>query len=79
MEQLLTAELETYERHRDELLGTSEGKYVLINGDQVIGVFDTEKDAIDQGYERLGNVPFLVKQVVTVETPQNFVSNLLAI
>jgi hypothetical protein len=79
MEQLLTAELETYERHRDELLGASEGKFVLISGDKVIGVFDTEKDAIDQGYERLGNVPFLVKQVVKVETPQNFVSNLLAI
>jgi hypothetical protein len=79
MSDLLTAELETYERHRQELLGKAEGKYALVYRDQVAGVFDTEKDAIDQGYERFGNVPFLVKQIVKVETPYNFVSNLLAI
>ena len=79
MTQLLTSELETYERHRDELLGKSEGKYALLYQDQIVGVFDSKKDAIEQGYERFGNVPFLVKQIVKVETPQNFVSNLLAI
>jgi hypothetical protein len=29
-------------------------------------------DAIADGYRRFGNVPFLVKQVVEVETPINF-------
>jgi hypothetical protein len=79
MVEMLTAELETYERHKEELLGKSEGKYVLIHREEIAGIFDTEKDAIDQGYERFGNVPFLVKQVVKIETPQNYVSNLLAI
>lgn len=79
MPELLDAELETYERHRHELLGKSEGKYVLIYGGDIIGVFDSWKDAIEQGYERLGNVPFLVKQILKVEIPQNFVSNLLGI
>jgi len=79
MVQPLAAELDTYGRHRDELLGKSEGKYVLIYKDGIAGVFDSEKDAIEQGYERFGNVPFLVKQIVKVEAPQNFVSNLLGI
>lgn len=79
MPDLLTAELETFEKHRDELLGKSEGKFVLIYKNQVVGVFDSEKDAIAQGYERFGNVPFLVKQVVKVEAPETFVSSLLAL
>jgi hypothetical protein len=79
MPALLTTELETYKRHRDELLGRSEGKYVLVYGEEIAGVFDSEKDAIEQGYERFGNVPFLVKQIAKVETPESFVSSLLGI
>jgi len=75
----LDAELKTYEDHRDELLGTAEGKFILIHGAEVVGVFDAESDAIREGYERFGNVPFLVKRVERVETAQNFVSNLLAV
>lgn len=79
MPELLDTELEAYERYRDELLGKSEGKFVLIHKDQIVGVFDSKKDAIEQGYERFGNVPFLVKQILKVETPQNFVSSILGI
>ncbi len=79
MTEVLDAELKTYEQHRDQLLGTAEGKYVLIRNDQVVGVFDSKMDAITQGYQRFGNVPFLVKQILKVEVPQNFVSNLLGV
>lgn len=76
---LLEVELKAYEDHRDELLGTNSGKFVLIKGEQIVGVFDTPVDAIRAGYERFGNVPFLVKQIVQVEIPQNFTSNLIAV
>ncbi len=76
---VLDQELTTFEQHRSELVGRSEGKFVLIHGGEVAGVFDTEQDAITQGYQKFGNVPFLVKQILKVETPQNFVSNLLAV
>ncbi len=79
MPELLQAELETYERHRHELLGKSEGKFVLIYNDEIVGVFESKADAIKQGYERFGNVPFLVKQILKVEIPQNFVSSLLRV
>ena len=79
MPQILDIELKTYEQHRDHLLGTAEGKFVLIRNDQVIGVYDSKMDAIAQGYQQFGNVPFLVKQILKIEVPQNFVSNLLGI
>jgi len=79
MTQLLDTEWETYKHHREELLGQAEGKYVLIRGDEIVGIFNSKGDAIAQGYERFGNVPFLVKEIVKVETPQNFVSGLLGI
>jgi hypothetical protein len=79
MEGILEKELQTYEAQKSELLGKSKGKFVLIKDDQVIDVFDTNMDAIRQGYKRFGNVPFLVKEVVEVEIPQDFTSNLLGV
>ncbi|MGB3480314.1 MAG: hypothetical protein WBB67_14290 [bacterium] len=77
MAEVLEKELKTYETKKQELIGKSKGKFALVKDDQVIDVFDTKIDAIRQGYERFGNVPFLVKQIVEIETPQNFTSNLL--
>jgi len=79
MPESLKKELGVYEAQKAELIGKSKGKFVLIKNEEVIDIFDTQIDAIRQGYERFGNVPFLVKQIVEVETPQNFTSNLLGI
>lgn len=77
MDETFKNELETFEAQKSELIGKSRGKFVLVKDNSIIDVFETKIDAIRQGYERLGNVSFLVKQVVEVETPQNFTSNLL--
>lgn len=45
----------------------------------MVGIYDSKMDAIAQGYQKFGNVPFLVKQILKVETPQNFISNLLGV
>ncbi len=79
MAAILDDELKTYEQQRDSLLGSAEGKFVLIWKDQVVGIYDSKMDAIAEGYQRFGNVPFLVKQIVRIETPQNFTSNLLGV
>jgi hypothetical protein len=68
----LMQELQTFERHKAELLARAEYKYALIKGDEVLGTFETQQDAINSGYRQLGVVPFLVKQVVLEETPVNF-------
>jgi hypothetical protein len=79
MSDILAVELKTYADNLDSLLGIHEGKFVLIHRDKILGAFDSNMDAIAWGYKELGNVPFLVKQVVKVEAPLNFVSNLLGV
>ncbi|MBI3798266.1 MAG: hypothetical protein HY268_15045 [Deltaproteobacteria bacterium] len=79
MTDILATELKTYERHREELLGAAEGKFVLIHEAEVVGVYESQMDAIAEGYRRFGNVPFLVKQIVKIEIPLNFSSHHLGL
>jgi len=79
MTEVLSTELKTYEANFEALLGAHEGKFVVIHGDRILGTFDNQMDAITWGYRELGNVPFLVKQVVKVDVPLSFVSNLLGV
>ncbi len=76
---MLEQELKTFDDNRDQLLGQSEGKFALIYDGKVIGVYDSKGDALAEGFKQLGNVPFLVRQVLKLDVPQNFVSNLIAI
>ncbi|HUP61674.1 MAG TPA: hypothetical protein VNA69_14785 [Thermoanaerobaculia bacterium] len=64
----LETELRYFDEHRSELLREAAGKFALVKGEKLIGVFDSETAAIRHGYETLGNVPFLVKQVAEVDT-----------
>jgi len=75
----LRKEMETFNAEKDRLLGTSEGKFVLIHGDEVVGVYESKNDAIAQGYQQFGNVPFLVKQILRIDPPEEFVSNLVGV
>lgn len=69
----LAAELETYERHLADLLAEGQGKYVLIHGVELCGVWDTYEDALKVGYEKCGlTTPFLVKQISGLEQVQFF-------
>jgi len=79
MASVLAKEIRAYEKHRDDLLTDSEGKYVLIKADKVVGTFESKFDAIHEGYRRFGNVPFLVKKIVKIEVPLDFVSGLLKV
>ena len=79
MTETLEEELQTYEDHKADLLSKARGKFALIKGEEICDVFDTRNDAVRQGYERFGNVPFLVKEILDVEIPQNFTSNLLGV
>lgn len=73
----LAAERHTFARHKKALLATGENKYALVHGEEIAGVYESQQDAIDEGYRRFGNVPFLVKRIVQVEVPMRFFSNLL--
>jgi len=60
----LQAEIETFEKLLPELLETDLGRWALIHDTEFRGAFDTENDAISDGYRTYGNVPFLVRQIL---------------
>ncbi len=54
----------TYRREAGRLLTEGcEGRFVLINGDEVRGVWNTEEDAMAEGYDQFPGQPFLVHQL----------------
>jgi hypothetical protein len=65
----LERELDTYRRELPRLL-QDEGKFVLVHGDEVAGVYDTEESAVEAGDDRFGLEPFLVKQISRSEEPR---------
>lgn len=67
----LQEEIDTYIRHLPELL-QQQGKFVLIKGSEVAGIFDSYQDALTAGYQRFNLARFLVKQIVAVERIDNF-------
>ena len=75
----LETELKTYEERRAELMQAHEGRFVLIKDKSVLGCFDSEKDAITEGFRQCGYVPFLVKRVEAVDVPLDFSTAALVI
>ncbi len=65
----LEKELETYNA-RLSALKENEGKFVLIQGDKIIGIYTSYEDAMKAGYAELGLTSFLVKQISSIEQVQ---------
>jgi hypothetical protein len=68
----LEKEIATYNAKLPELKD-KEGKFVLINGEDVVDFFSTYEDAIKAGYQRFQLTPFLVKRVLSTE-PMLFIT-----
>ena len=71
----LDAEQRTYAERLPELFAQA-GKFVVIGGDEVVGVFDTYDDAMKVGYDRFGLEPFLVKQIEVDDRVRRFTRDL---
>jgi hypothetical protein len=61
---VLDKEREYFEAHRKEWLKEHAGKFALIKGEQLLGVFDSAEAALEAGAERLGHEPFLIKPIL---------------
>ncbi|MDR3638667.1 MAG: hypothetical protein P4L84_32980 [Isosphaeraceae bacterium] len=59
-------ELLTYKNHLKELL-KHKGKYVVIKGDSIIGIYSDREQALDEVDDRFGDDGALVKQIVARE------------
>lgn len=72
----LEKELETFNRELPNLLA-EEGKYAVIAGDQIMGVYVSYEDALKVGYEKCELKPFLVKKIQAIEQVQFFTRDLV--
>lgn len=70
----LETEIKTYNDHLNELVANV-GKFVLIKGTDVAGVFDTYSDALKAGYAKFKLEQFLVKQIAPGERVMSFSRN----
>ena len=68
----LGEEAKTYQDHKAELVAKNEGKYVLIKGDEIIGIFDTHEEALTRGYQDFLGEPFFAHKITEVEMPLYF-------
>ena len=57
-------ELELFESKKEELLKHNKGQFVLIFEKDLLGTFTTEKEAYEEGLRKVGNRPFLIKQIL---------------
>ncbi|HEY5048226.1 MAG TPA: hypothetical protein VII49_09420 [Rhizomicrobium sp.] len=71
MAEVLELELATYKRLLPSLL-KDEGKYAVIKGEALIGIFDSYSDALAEGYKVAKLKPFLVKKIAATETVAYF-------
>ena len=69
---ILQRELDFFESQRMALFERAPGKYVLVKGTSLYGIYDTEIEAVRAGYQQIGTEPFLVKQIVQADVPLNF-------
>jgi len=76
---VLDEETKTYQEHKQELLSKAKGKYVLIKGKEIVGIYESEKDAIKIGIDKFGNVAFLVKRIEEIDQNQNYTSFLIKV
>jgi hypothetical protein len=59
-------EYETFRREIGRLLAEGhEGKWVLLKGEQIIGLFETREEARDEGYRRFLLSGFLIQPILT--------------
>jgi hypothetical protein len=69
MRSRLESESAAYEAHKGRLLAEHRGKFVLIHGSEIVGVFDTQGEALVAGYQRFGYVDLFTKRLLRRQKP----------
>jgi hypothetical protein len=63
----LAEELKTYQAHQADLLRQSPGKFVLVKGREIVGLYDREDEAFSEAYRRFRLSGFMIKQILEHE------------
>lgn len=62
----LSAEVQAFEKMLPELMKHA-GKFALIHGNTLAGVYTAYEDALKIGYEKYGVTPFLVRKIAQTQ------------
>jgi hypothetical protein len=65
---MLEEEVAFFNENRAEWLAKQQNRVALVKGRELIGMFDTEEQAIMEGARRFGMKPFLVKRVLPTDS-----------
>jgi hypothetical protein len=66
----ISREWDVFRRERPRLLAEGhEGRWVLIKGEEIIGLFDSRQEAMTVGTLKFGLVPMLVDQILRSYKP----------
>lgn len=73
----LEQEWQTFLNELPRLLAdpANRGKFALIHGAAVLGIFGSEDEALAAGYDRHGLDPFLVQEITDEKKPKYFSHN----
>ena len=61
-EQLLVTEQAFYDRSASRLLAEYPNRYLLIHGENLLGAFESQDEAVRHGVQQFGREPFLVRR-----------------
>lgn len=64
---MLEQELAYYAEHLAEWLAKHQGKFVLVKGRELVGVFENQNEALAEGARRFGLESFLARRVEEAE------------
>jgi hypothetical protein len=67
MSHVLDREYETYEKYRARLVAEHDGEYVVIKGEEVIGVWPTVHEALVEAGRRFPFQPVMVDRISAVD------------
>jgi hypothetical protein len=68
----LEQETAYFEAHKAELLEHNRGQFAVIHEDRLLGAYTRFDEAFEAGIQIVGNRPFLIRQIVEDEIPQQF-------
>jgi len=71
-EELFAEERAFFAQMLPEWLAWYEGKWVVIKGRDLCGVYDTRETAFREGLKKYGYTDFLIQQVLKVQPVANF-------
>jgi len=71
-------DFEFFEKKLPEFLKTHKGKFVLIKDKQEHGFYNSAEEALKEGYQKFGNVDFLIQEI-TDERRVNYINSVFMI